>query len=299
MRFCLEYFPVWLVAQTLRWLPRPAARAIGRTIGILFYWLHPRLRRVGMRNLALAFPEMPVAERQRILKGVYLSLGRLLAEVPKFPDYTPENVDRIAVYDGLENYLAARDRGKGVLFMTAHLGGWEIGSFVHSLHGHWLNIVVRDLDNPLLNRWVKHMRELHGNRTHNKDEYARGLIVAMKHGETVGALMDTNMTPPQGVFVDYFGVPACTAVGIARVAMRTGAAVLPAFTIWDESLCKYRIRFEPSIPTVCTGNPEADAIANTQNYTAAIERVVRAYPDQWLWVHRRWKTRPTGEPSLY
>jgi KDO2-lipid IV(A) lauroyltransferase len=299
MRFWLEYLPVWLVAQTLRWLPRPVARMVARVVAILFYWLHPRLRRVGMRNLELAFPEKTIAEREHILKGVYCSLGRLLSEFPKFPEYTLENVDRIAVYDGLENYLAARDRGKGVLFMTAHLGGWEIGSFVHSLHGHWLNIVVRDLDNPLLDRWVRRLRSLHGNKTHDKDSYARGLMAAMKHGETVGALMDTNMTPPQGVFVEYFGLPACTAGGIARVAMRTGAAVLPAFTIWDESLGKYRIRFEAAIPTVCTGDDEADALANTQNYTTAIEQAVRAHPDQWLWVHRRWKTRPPGEAPLY
>jgi KDO2-lipid IV(A) lauroyltransferase len=252
-----------------------------------------------MRNLQMALPEKSKAEHTRIVRGVYRSLGRLLAEVPKFPEYTKENVDRIAVCDGLENYLAARDRGKGVLFMTAHMGGWEIGSFVLSLHGLWLNIVVRDLDNPLLNRWVKRIREMHGNKTHDKDTYARGLLTAMKRGETVGALMDTNMTPPQGVFVNYFGIPACTAVGIARVAMHTDAAVLPAFTIWDESLGKYRIRFEPAIPLVRTGDAEADAIRNTQNYTAAIERIVRAYPDQWLWVHRRWKTRPAGEPSLY
>ena len=268
-------------------------------VAIAFYWLHPRLRRVGMRNLELAFPEKSLAERKRILKNVYLSLGRLLAEIPKFPAYTLENVDRIAVYDGLENYLTARDRGKGVLFMTAHLGGWEIGSFVHSMHGHWLNIVVRDLDNPLLNRWVRDLRTLHGNKTYDKDDYARGLLSAMKRGETVGVLMDTNMTPPQGVFVNYFGLPACTAGGVARVAMRTGAAVLPAFTIWDETLGKYRIRFEPAIPTVCTGDDDADAIANTQNYTAAIEQAVRANPEQWLWVHRRWKTRPQGEPALY
>ncbi len=299
MRFWLEYIPVWLVAQTLRWLPRPAARRAALGVAVLFYWLHPRLRRVGMRNLELAFPEKTAAERERILKGVYRSLGRLLAEIPKFPDYKLETVEAIAVYDGLENYLAARDRGKGVLFMTAHLGGWEIGSFVHSMHGHWLNIVVRGLDNPMLDRWVRNLRTLHGNKTHDKDEYARGLIGAMKRGETVGALMDTNMTPPQGVFVDYFGVPACTAGGIAKVAMRTGAAVLPAFTIWDEKLGKYRIRFEPAIATVCTGDDAADTVSNTQNYTAAIERAVRENPDQWLWVHRRWKTRPEGEPGLY
>ncbi len=205
MRFWLEYLPVWFIAQTLRWSPRPVARALARAIAMLVYWAHPRLRRVGMRNLELAFPEKPLPERERILKGVYLSLGRLLSEVPKFPDYKLETVDRIAIYDGLENFLAARDRGKGVLFMTAHLGGWEIGSFVHSMHGHHLNIVVRDLDNPLLDRWVRHLRTLHGNKTYDKDKYARGLLAAMKHGETVGALMDTNMTPPQGLFVNYFG----------------------------------------------------------------------------------------------
>ncbi len=299
MRTWIEYLPVWLIAQTLRWLPRPVAREAAVGIGMLVYWLHPRLRRVGMRNLELAFPEKSAGEREAILKGVYRSLGRLLAEVAKFPEYTLANVDRIAVYDGLENYLEARDRGKGVLFMTAHLGGWEIGSFVHSLHGHWLNIVARKLDNPRLDRWVLQLRSLHGNKIHDKDEYARGLLAAMKRGETVGALMDTNMTPPQGVFVHYFGRPACTAAGIARVAMHTGAAVLPAFTLWDEALGKYRIRFEAAIPLVCTGDDEADVVANTQNYTAAIEQAVRAHPDQWLWVHRRWKTRPEGEAGLY
>jgi KDO2-lipid IV(A) lauroyltransferase len=299
MRYWLEFLPVWLIAQILRWSPRPLARTIGQSIGAAFYYGYPRLRQVGRRNLELAFPALPLAERELILRGVYRSLGRLLAEVPKFPSYTRENVDHIAIYDGFENYTAARDAGRGVLLMTAHLGGWEIGSFVHSLHGNWMNIVVRDLDNPLLDRWIRRMRCLHGNVTHDKDGYARGLLVAMKRGETVGALMDTNMTPPQGLFVDYFGTQACTAGGIARVAMRTGAAVLPAFTIWDENLGKYRIRFEPAIPTILTGDDEADAVANTQNYTAAIERAVRANPDQWLWVHRRWKTRPAGEPSLY
>jgi KDO2-lipid IV(A) lauroyltransferase len=299
MRYWLEFLPVWLIAQTLRWLPRPVARAVAGGIAMLVYRFHPRLRRVGIRNLELAFPEKSPEEREQIVKGVYRSLGRLLAEVPKFPDYTLENVERIAVYDGLDNYLAARDRGKGVLFLTAHLGGWEIGSFVHSLHGHWLNIVARRLDNPLLERWVLRLRSLHGNKIHDKDEYARGLLAAMRHGETVGALMDTNMTPPQGVFVNFFGLPACTAAGIARVAMHTGAAVVPAFTIWDEALDKYRIRFEPAIPTVCSGDDEADVVANTQSYTAAIEQAVRAHPEQWLWVHRRWKTRPEGEPGLY
>jgi Kdo2-lipid IVA lauroyltransferase/acyltransferase len=299
MRYWLEYLPVRFLAEVLRWLPRPVARAVGRGIGLLVYYGHPRLRRIGMRNLEMAFPEKSEEERRRILKGVYHSLGRLLAEFAKFPEYTLENVEQIAVYDGLEHFEEARATGKGILFMTAHLGGWEIGSFICSLYGHWLNIVARRMDNPLLERWVKSVRELHGNRMHDKDEYARGLLVAMKRSEIVAALMDTNMTPPQGVFVNYFGRPACTASGIARVAMRTGAVVLPAFTVWDEKRKKYLMHFEPIVPTICTGDDEADAVANTQSYTAVIEKMVRQYPDQWLWVHRRWKTRPQGEAALY
>jgi KDO2-lipid IV(A) lauroyltransferase len=299
MRYWLEYLPVRLIAFTLRWLPRPAARACGAAIAILAYWAVSRLRSVGRQNLEMAFPEKSPEERERILKSEYLSLGRLLAEVPKFPTYTKENVERIAIYDGLENYTEAAARGKGVLLMTAHMGGWEIGSFVHSLHGCWINIIVRNLDNPLLDRWVRQMREMHGNKTHDKDEFARGLLAAMKRGETVGALMDTNMTPPQGVFVNFFGIPACTAAGLARVARHSGAAVVPAFTIWDEKLDKYRIRFEPAIPLVITDDAEADTVNNTQNYTAAIETAIRRNPGQWLWVHRRWKTRPPGEPLLY
>jgi len=299
MRDCLEYAPVWLIARILRVLPRPLARAAAILLAHVIRLLHRRLHRVGMRNLGLAFPEMTDVECRRILRGVYTSLGRLLAEFSKFPSYTSKNVANVAVYDGLENYLAASARGKGVLFMTAHLGGWEVGSFVHSLLGYPHNLVVRDLDNPYLDAMVRNLRTMHGNKTFDKDEFARGLLAAMRRGETVGVLMDTNMTPPQGVFVDFFGIPACTPSGVARVAMHTGAAVVPAFTIWDKKLGKYRIRFEPAVPAIHTGDTDADALANTAAYTKVIERFIREYPDQWLWVHRRWKIRPEGEPPLY
>lgn len=299
MRHRLEYAPVWLIVQMLALLPRPLARALGISLAHLLRVLHRRLWRVGLRNLELAFPEKPLSERKRILRGVYTSVGRLLAEFPKFPHYTKQNVSRIAVYEGFENFERAHQRGKGVLLLTAHLGGWEIGSFVHSLHGHPLHVVMRSLDNPYLDRLVTSYRSLHGNTMVDKDEFARGLLAAMRRGETVGLLMDTNMTPPQGVFVDFFSHLACTASGLARVAKKTDAAVVPAFTIWDGELGKYRIHFDPAIPLVNTGNDEADAVANTQAFTKKIEEFVRRYPDQWLWVHRRWKTRPAGEPSLY
>jgi Kdo2-lipid IVA lauroyltransferase/acyltransferase len=288
-----------LLVKIMGVLPRPIARRIGIGIGSLVYRFHGRLRRVGERNLELVMPELPVEQRTQVLRGVFISLGRMLAEICLFPRYTPENIRQIAVYDGFENYQAANARGKGVLFLTAHLGGWEVGSFAHSVYGHPLKIVIRELDNSYLNRMAEQYRTRYGNSTFSKSEFARGLISAMRAGETVGLLMDTNMTPPQGVFVPFFGIHACTAVGLARVALHTDAAVVPAFTIWDEKLGKYRVRFEPSLELVRTGDAEADAVANTALFTRAIEEQVRQHPDQWLWVHRRWKTRPPGEPPLY
>ncbi len=299
MRRKLEYAAAWPFIKLLGILPRSLSRAFGISLGRAFYLLHGRLRAVGMRNLAMAFPEKSEAERARILRGVFTSLGRQLAELCQFPRYTRENVEEVVVYDGLENFEKAYARGKGVLFLTAHFGAWELSAFAHSLHGHWLHIVMRPMDNPYLNRLIDHYRTMHGNKTVAKDDFVRGLLAAMKAGETVGILMDTNMTPPQGVFVNFFGIPACTASGLARIALRTDAAVVPGFTIWDPGLGKYRLRFDAALELIRTGDLDADVVANTQRFTSVIEGYVRKYPDQWLWVHRRWKTRPEGETGLY
>ena len=299
MRRKLEYAAAWPFLKIMGILPRPLSRAFAIGVSQLVYLLHFRLRQVGMRNLELALPEKSEAERRRIVHGVFTSLGRQLAELCQFPRYTPENVDAVVVYDGLENYERAYARGKGVLFLTAHFGGWELSAFAHSLHGHWLHVVMRPMDNPYLDRLLQSYRAMHGNKVVPKDDFVRGLLAAMKAGETVGILMDTNMTPPQGVFVDFFGIPACTASGLARIALRTNSAVVPGFTIWDESLGKYRLRFDPAVALIRSGDLEADIVANTQKFTKVIEDYVRKYPDQWLWVHRRWKTRPEGQPPLY
>jgi Kdo2-lipid IVA lauroyltransferase/acyltransferase len=299
MRQRLEYGVVWLVVVVLGALPRPVARGVAILLAHVVYFLHGKLRRVGQRNLELAFPDMSRRQRRRILRGVFTSLGRQLAEVCRFPRYTEKNVNDVVIYDGFENFDRALARGKGVLFLTAHFGAWELSSFVHSLHGHPLKIVMRPIDNIRVDALVQRYRTLHGNVAVNKDDFVRGLLHAMKNGEAVGILMDTNMTPPQGVFVDFFGIPACTASGMARIALRTDAAVVPGFAVWDRVLRKYRLHFDPPIELVRTGDLEADIIANTQRFTKAIEDTVRRYPDQWLWVHRRWKTRPAGQPGLY
>ena len=299
MRQRLEYAAAWPFITILSILPRPLARALAISLAQVVYLLHVRLRHVGMRNLALAFPQKSHAERARILRGEFTSLGRQLAELCQFPRYTLENVKNVIVYDGLENYEQAYARKKGVLFLTAHFGGWELSAFCHSMYGHWMHVVMRPMDNVYLDRIIRHHRTMHGNKTVDKDDFVRGLLAAMKAGEVVGILMDTNMTPPQGIFVNFFGIPACTASGLARIALRTDAAVVPTFTIWDEKLGKYRLRFDPMLKLIRTGDTEADIVANTQKFTSIIEDYVRKYPDQWLWVHRRWKTRPEGQPPLY
>jgi KDO2-lipid IV(A) lauroyltransferase len=299
MRHKLEFLPLWGLVRAMGMLPRPLARGLGIALAQLVYLAHPKLRRVGMRNLELAFPEKSRAERKKILRKVFSGMGRQLAEFCLFPKYSKDNVKEIAIHDGFENFEAARQRGKGVLLLTGHFGGWEVGSFAHSLYGFPIKIVVRDLDNPLIDDLVRRYRTLRGNSTFDNREFARTLLSSMRAGDTVGILMDTNMTPPQGVFVDYFGIPACTASGLARVALKTDAAVIPAFTIWDEALKRYRIRFEPALQLIRTGDAEADAIANTALFTQSLEKCARRYPEQWLWVHRRWKTRPVGQPALY
>jgi Kdo2-lipid IVA lauroyltransferase/acyltransferase len=299
MRHRLEYAPAWLFVRVIGMLPRPIARFAGIALAWSVYLLHGRLRRVGMRNLELALPEKTKSERRKILRGTFTSLGRQLAEVCLFPRYTRENLGQVIVYDGFENYERAHSRGQGVLYLTAHLGAWELSAFAHSLQGYPLKIVMRGLDNPYLDALVRGYRTMHGNSVLDKDNFVRGLLAAMKAGETVGILMDTNMTPPQGIFVNFFNRPACTASGLARIALRTDAAVVPGFSIWDPVLRKYRLRFDPALKLIRTQDEESDVVSNTALFTKTIEGYIRRYPDQWLWVHRRWKTRPPGEPSLY
>ncbi len=200
-----------------------------------------------VRNLELALPGLPAAERDRILRGVFRHLGWQLVEFCRMTRYTPENTRGWLRTEGLEHYLAAQARGKGVLVLTGHLGAWELSSFYHSLMGHPMGMVIRRLDNRRLDEFVNGIRCLHGNRVLHKDDFARGLLRAMRAGDTVGILMDTNMTPPQGVFVEFFGIPACTASGLARVALKTGAAVLPGFALWEPSEGRYVLHFGPEL----------------------------------------------------
>lgn len=291
---------MYVLLGVLGRLPRQRARAAGWALVRLLRPLLGKLDGFGNSNLQIAFPQATAAQRGALLEQQYRSLGWLLAEFALMRRYTAEQVmSEVMRYEGLQHYLDARAKGKGVLVLTGHLGAWELSSFVHSLLGHPMGMVIRRLDNPLVDALVNGIRCQHGNRILHKDDFARGLLRAMQAGETVGILMDTNMTPPQGIFVPFFGQAACTASGLARVARKTGAAVLPGFLLWIDAEQRYVLHFGEELRLVQTADAEADAHANTALFARVTEEWVRREPGQWLWLHRRWKTRPPGEPPLY
>lgn len=249
----------------------------------------PRLRRTALRNLEMA----GFANADGIASGVFRSIARLLVTFARFPRITRENVAQYIQYDGLENFKRAQAKGRGVLVATAHLGNWELSAFAHAYMTAPMNIVVRPLDNPRIDRMVEQRRALSGNRIIEKKDAARDILRALKANEAVGILIDQNTALDQGVFIDFFGTKACAGSAFAKIAHHSGAAVVPGFALYSEKDRRYILRFYPEIEM--TG----DAARDTQRIHAQLETVIREYPDQWLWIHRRWKTRPPGEAPLY
>jgi Kdo2-lipid IVA lauroyltransferase/acyltransferase len=227
------------------------------------------------------------------------NLGWMAAEFACLPRYTKKNIEQVVVLDGHENFLEGQNRGKGVLYLTGHIGAWELSSYAHALYGFPLHYMARPLDNAPLDALVNRYRGQSGNKPIYKNEAARTMLRVLKEAGTVGVLADQNTMPEEGVFVDFFGVPACTTTGIARVALHTDAAVVPGYAFWDENLRKYRLRFEPPVELIRTGDMERDVFENTQRFAKVIEEIIRKYPEQWVWIHARWKNRPKGEPPLY
>jgi KDO2-lipid IV(A) lauroyltransferase len=297
----LEYAAARALLSGLGALPRPAAVRAGLALGRAAYALAGGLRRTGLRNLELAFPEMDARERERILRGTFHSLGRQLGEVSQFPRATPERLREVAEYDGEDVKLldVARERGRGVIFLTSHLGAWEMLCFAHSALYEPLSFLVRPIDNPRIDRMVESLRTRFGNRPIDKGAAARTALKLLRQGGTLGVLADLNTQEREGVFVPFFGHLACTTAGVATLALRTDATVIPVCAPWDERRQKFVFRGGPVIELVRTGDDRRDVEINTANFTAAIERHVRAFPDQWLWIHKRWKTRPAGEPDIY
>jgi len=294
----LEYLAASTILKGLGWLPHALARGVCAVLATVSYWVWPRLRRVGLFNLWLAFPEWPERARRRVLFGLFRNFGRMFADFAHFPRLNRQNIERLIIYDGFENYARAHSQGKGVLFLTAHFGNWELSSFAHGVYGYPLNFLVRELDNPLIGALIERYRSGSGGRPIEKTGAASQVLRAFKRGEAVGILMDQNMLADEGVFVDFFGRPACTTTAPARLARKAGVSIVLGLVIWDSKLKKYRLRFDP-VEWIKREDADDEIMANTANFTRLIEEYVRRYPDHWLWVHRRWKTRPPGEPPLY
>jgi Kdo2-lipid IVA lauroyltransferase/acyltransferase len=295
----LQYAVAWTFVKALGALPRSVARWLAAAGTAVLLRLRPKMRKTAEFNMRLAFPDWTEEQRRDALKKMTRNLGWMAVEFARFPKYTKENIHSVVVLDGHENFLAGQKRGKGVLYLTGHIGAWELSSYAHALYGFPLHYMARPLDNKPLDEMVNRYRGRSGNEPIYKNESARTMLRVLKDSGTVGILADQNTMPEEGVFVDFFGTPACTSTGIARVALHTDAAVVPGYAFWDEDSGKYRLRFEPPVELVRTGDTEKDVAENTQRFAKVLEEVIRKYPDQWVWIHARWKTRPKGEPALY
>ncbi|HXP23388.1 MAG TPA: lysophospholipid acyltransferase family protein [Candidatus Sulfotelmatobacter sp.] len=295
----LQYAVAWAFVKTLGILPRALARSLAAVGARVLLFLRPKLRKTAEFNLKLAFPEWTEAQRKTVMKKMTRNLGWMAAEFAQFPKYTKEDIASAVILDGHENFLAGQSRGKGVLYLTGHIGAWELSSFAHALYGFPLHYMARHLDNVPLDTLVNQYRGLSGNKPIFKNASARQVLRVLKEAGTVGILADQNTMPEEGVWVDFFGTPACTTTGIARVALHTDAAVVPGYAYWDENLRKYRLRFEPPVQLIRTGDTERDILENTQRFAKVIEQIIREHPEQWVWIHARWKNRPKGEPPIY
>ena len=265
-------------------LSPPLARAYVKLLDLAA----PRLRRVARRNL-----EIGDLADEGLIDGMFGSIARMLQTFARFPRITRENIHHLIRYEGLENFKNAISRGRGVLIATAHFGNWELSAFAHALMTAPMHVVVRPLDNARLDDFVERRRALSGNQIISKREAAREILRALKNGDAVGILIDQNTAIEEGVFIDFFGKKACAGAGFAKLAHHSGAAVIPGYALWSEAERKYVLYFDAEIPM--SGQVQAD----TQRIHAHLEQVILRHADQYLWIHRRWKTRPPGEEAIY
>lgn len=280
--------------------PYRAALAVGRFLGLTVVRLFPRFARTARRNLEIAYPGISHEEKERIVAGVFGSLGRHLGFISQFRKFRPEDIHRYVEVVGKEENFDPADRsGRGILFITGHFGSWEVFNLLPPAFGYHINILVRRIDNELVENYVDSLRTRFGSVTLGKREAPRKMYKILEKGGILGILADLNAQLHDGVFVDFFGVPAATTTSIAKLALRTNAVILPAFAVWEEERRKYVVYLEPPVGYERTEDPERDIREITAGFTAVVEEYVRRYPEQWLWIHKRWNTRPPGEEKLY
>lgn len=296
----LEYAAARSVLGTLGLLPAPVAMRLGQSIGKLAYLLAADLRRTGATNLRLAFPDKTDEERAELLRECFNGLGRQLGFFSQFATRSREHLQDLIEVHGLENFAAAKARmTSGLILFTAHLGAWELTSFGPSLFGHPFSFLVRRIDNPKIELMIDEVRTRFGNQTIDKLSAARSMLKMLRSKGVLGLLPDLNALDAEAIFVDFFGVPAATNFIMAKLALRTNSPIIPIFAPWSEEKQKYLLDIGTPISIEPTGDEDRDVRELTAKLSKHIEDVIRRYPGQWLWIHKRWKTRPKGEPSIY
>lgn len=294
----VEWGLVVSLAKLFACLPESAAYALGELAGRLAFRLDERHRAITLENLARAFPgEYPPEEIERLARAVFENLGRTAVDVARSDRLLHEAGADAVRFEGLEKVEEARRRGKGVLFISAHFGPWELLPLSYAVRFGPAYVVARPLDNPRLDDLLTALRERGGNRVIRKRDAVQAILQLLRRGEMVGILIDQHISEKEGVVVPFFGRPASTAFAPALIAMRSGAAVLPV-AILREGPGRYRVIFAEEVPVRRSGDLQADLAENTARFTAAIEAFIRARPDHWFWVHRRWKTHLPVDPRL-
>ena len=273
-----------------RVIPLAVRRAVFSGLAWLGYRLSVKHRLIVLHNLTRAFPEKSPAEIVRIAKASYRSFGRVVAEFSEITRLNPDNVHQWVRIQGLEHYDEARRKGKGVLLFSGHFGNWEIGNAALAIATKPFIFIYRILDSAFLEEAITYVRATCGNISLDKENAMRPMIRALKKGETINILIDQNVAVYDGIFVDFFGRPACTTSGLALLALHTGAPVLPVFTTRMPD-GKYWLEIGAEVAIRNTGNRDADVRESTQTFTGIIEEHIRKYPEQWFWMHQRWKTK--------
>ncbi len=275
-------------------LPRALAYWLGVMLGRLGYTLDKSHRKRAIENLTMAFAgEKSPAEIALIARGVYENLAINAMELMRIPWLTREKLN--GYVDTADFAKAERiiKEGRGLMACTAHFGNWELLAAAYGITSTRFEIVARKLDSPVIEDFVKWVRTRHGNRVIDKKGSMRELLKAINSGGVLGILMDQNVDWREGVFVDFFGKPACTNKGPATLALKTGTPVLPAFLVREGT--RHRVVIFEELKIEATGDKERDVTELTRLMTESIERIIRMYPEQWFWVHRRWKTRAPKE----
>jgi len=296
-----EYLAFATGIGVFRSLPRPTALRVGAWIGDLLYRFDAAHRAVALTNLQIAFPDKSESERRRILRDSCRNLGRVGAEICHLSQLTRDNLSRYVEFENERAWDAViEDIGqRGGLILTGHVGNWEMLAYIHGLLGHPISLVHRPMRNPLVDRGVIRLRGGAGTRSLLKRAAAKEVIRTIRNKGIVAIPIDQNQSAGLGVFVDFFGKPACTTFGLARLAKLTRAAVYPVFLARRGDSDRHVVEVKPAIEWIDSGNLDRDIVVNTQRYSDAFEAHLRRYPEQWIWFHKRWRTRPQGEPQFY